>query len=170
MELLDLQPPLDSGSLVKQLRTRMEISQDALARRIGSTVKSVSRWESGGKIAAKYLTELARLARQYRGPDNIAGQFDRLRSEELARALSDNRSTRRIPDWELQSITDEVREILRDLDTVRETPETLEDLDTVRQIPDIRKLKLRLRAIEERLSLWTRTRWTTLISPDDDSE
>src|SRR5258708_5462886 len=93
----------DTAKLVKTLRERLEISQDSLARGIGSTVKSVSRWESGHRIAGKYLAELATLSNEC-GLDDAANEFTRLRQEEIAKSVSDNRSTRRIPTWELQNI------------------------------------------------------------------
>ena len=55
-----------TGPRIKALRKRLGLTQEALARRIGTTVTSVSRWENGGSTPKLYdhVAALERLAKE----------------------------------------------------------------------------------------------------------
>jgi hypothetical protein len=111
--------------------------------------------QAGNRIAGKYLAELMNLSREC-GFDEGAQEFARLRSEEIRRSISDQRSTRRIPAWELQNLRDTLAEAIQELAAIEKTG----------QVEKIEAVRLKLRYIDDSLSPWTKTRRVIVISAD----
>lgn len=56
----------EGGSPLKALRERLGISQEELARRLGTSVVSISRWERGAKPMSLTVPQMLSLVRELR--------------------------------------------------------------------------------------------------------
>ena len=67
------------GARVTHARTMLALSQRALARALGVSVRAVQRWETGGRVRKVYLDRLDDMMRQHE---------ERVRSESVINAIS----------------------------------------------------------------------------------
>lgn len=128
-----------SAKLLKQLRQdQLNLSREALARRLESSAMSINRWESGQRIAGKYLSKLAELSRES-GFTEAEMEFSRLRQLEIQRSTGDLRSTLRIPRWEVE----QWREILSYLNRKLAEPDI-----------EINLIRTQLLQLDNSMKLW----------------
>ncbi|WP_059002072.1 helix-turn-helix domain-containing protein [Leptolyngbya sp. NIES-2104] len=74
----------EGGSPLKALRERLgNISQEELARRLGASVVSISRWERGAKPMSLTVPQMRSLVRELQSVDwDIADFLDRASAHE----------------------------------------------------------------------------------------
>ena len=66
---------------VKELRRRASVSQQAMAVRLGTSVRTVAHWEAGRRPSYKSLVQLGSLSREF-GATDLALRFDRAAFED----------------------------------------------------------------------------------------
>ena len=96
---------MDFAEAVKQLRAQLNMSQEDLARELGSTLKTVYRYEHGVlPKQGQVVDTLATLAVKAERPD-LAEIFSERRRQEIVASLDSLQSegsARRFPLWEIE--------------------------------------------------------------------
>ncbi len=69
MQLTHQGSRLAAAALVKELRHRLQLSQEGLARRMGVSYPTVNRWENGHSQPSPMALKLIELLLKQMGPD-----------------------------------------------------------------------------------------------------
>ena len=105
MRLYVMMHHMDFADAVKQLRAHLNLSQEDLARELGSTLKTVYRYEHGVlPKQGQVVDTLATLATKAERPDLVEIFSERRRKEIAASidSLQSEGSARRFPLWEVE--------------------------------------------------------------------
>lgn len=111
---------VNTNQAVKKLRGELKLSQEALAQRLGATLKTISRYENGQKPSGKFLEALIALSREA-GRADLEEFFSRQKRKQLdasLKRLQSEGTARPIPYWQLDAISKDIIDVDEAFDNI----------------------------------------------------